>query len=275
MSMETDQIESEITASRHRLNDTLSALGNKLSPGQMLDEVLGLAQGQAGEFATKLGRQVKDNPMPTLLIAAGVGMLLLNRGGGASSGASIDHDDWHAERRYRALEEARWSTPRLANETDDAWNERVHGAYARALDLKQAAGEAVHDFKARVSRTVEAAKHAGESARDRVSQALASTKAAAAHQVERLGERASAAKHSAEDFYENTPLAAGAIALAVGALLGSATPLSRQEREALHGVADAALAKSADLAERGASAVAERVERGAEAAGDRTERAVH
>lgn len=274
MSMETDRIESDINESRHRLNDTLSALGHKLSPGQMLDEILGLAQGQAGEFAGKLGRQVKENPMPTLLIAAGVGMLLLNRGGAASSG-QVDHDDWYAERRYRALEEARWSTPRQANESDDAWNERVHGAYARALDLKQATDEAMHDFKARVSRTVDAAKHAGEAARQRVSRTLSNTKTAAVHQVERLGERAAAAKHGAEDFYEHTPLAAGAIAMAVGALIGSATPLSHQERDALHGVADMAVRKGADLAERGASAVADRIERGVDTASDRIERAVH
>ena len=42
MSMETDRIEADLNESRHRLNDTLSALGSKLSPGQMLDEVLGL-----------------------------------------------------------------------------------------------------------------------------------------------------------------------------------------------------------------------------------------
>ena len=50
MSMETDRIEADLNQSRHRLNDTLEALGHKLSPGQMVDEVLGLAQGQAGEF---------------------------------------------------------------------------------------------------------------------------------------------------------------------------------------------------------------------------------
>ena len=64
MSLETDRIEADLNQSRHRLNDTLEALGQKLSPGQMVDEVLGLAQGQAGEFASKLGRQVKDNPPP-------------------------------------------------------------------------------------------------------------------------------------------------------------------------------------------------------------------
>ena len=115
MSMETDRIEAALNESRHRLNDTLSALGSKLSPGQMLDEVLGLAQGQAGQFASKLGSQVKENPLPTLLIAAGVGMLFLNRG---NNGSNISNDDWHSESRYRSLEEARWSTPRNANESD-------------------------------------------------------------------------------------------------------------------------------------------------------------
>src|SRR5690242_1273311 len=103
MSMDTDRIEEDLNESRTRLNDTLTQLGNKLSPGQMLDEVLGLAQGQAGEFTAKLGRQVRDNPVPTLLIGAGVAMLVLNRGGAHSP---ISHDDWHSERRYRSLEEA-------------------------------------------------------------------------------------------------------------------------------------------------------------------------
>ena len=60
--------------------------------------------------------------------------------------------------------------------------------------------------------------------------------------------------------YDETPLAAGAIALAVGALIGAATPLSRQERDALGGIADKAVSKGADLAERGARAVEERTD---------------
>lgn len=103
MSLETDRIEADLNQSRHRLNDTLEALGQKLSPGQMVDEVLGLAQGQAGEFASKLGRQVKDNPLPTLLIAAGVGMLLMNRNQ-SSDGKHVSAEDWRHDRTYRSIE---------------------------------------------------------------------------------------------------------------------------------------------------------------------------
>lgn len=258
MSMETDRIEADLQQSRHRLNDTLEALGQKLSPGQMVDEVLGLAQGQAGDFAKKLGGQVKENPLPTLLIAAGVGMLLLNRN--QSSGHNIDADDWHHERKFRSLEEARWSTTRNIGESDADYEERVHHAYVKTLDLKQRAGEAAHEFKERVTKTVEGIKANAEGARERMSAALGNAKHSMQDQARKLGQTASNARHSAENMYEETPLAAGAIALTIGALVGAATPLSRPEREALSGVADKAVSKGADLAERGARMVEERTD---------------
>src|SRR5262245_19369023 len=169
MSMDTDRIEADLNASRTRLNDTLQALGDKLSPGQMLDEVLGLAQGQAGQFAGKLGRQVRDNPVPTLLIGAGVAMLLMNP---QRTHDPMSADDWHAERRYRSLEEARWANPRRDNESDDDYDARLHEAYGRALDLTQRAGEAAHEFKARIGQTVDSVRHAAQTARERVGQSL-------------------------------------------------------------------------------------------------------
>jgi ElaB/YqjD/DUF883 family membrane-anchored ribosome-binding protein len=259
MSMETDRIEADVDQSRHRLNDTLAALGDKLSPGQMLDEVMGLAQGQAGDFVKKLGSQVKENPLPTLLIAAGVGMLLMNRNQGGSQ--SVSDDDWHHERRYRSLEEARWSTARQANETDSAFEERLHQAYAGALGLKQKAGEALHEFKARVGSAVDSAREAAEGVRQRAASMLSSAKHAITDGAENIGQRASDARHKAETFYDETPLVAGAIALAIGALIGASTPLSRPERETLRGVAGKAARTGADLAERGARMVEETVDR--------------
>ena len=60
---ETDKIEAEINRSRHALNDTIEQLGGKLSPGQIVDEALGLAQGQLGQFTANLGRTARDNPI--------------------------------------------------------------------------------------------------------------------------------------------------------------------------------------------------------------------
>jgi len=304
MSMETDRLEADVQQSRHRLNDTLNELGSKLSPGQMLDEGLGLLKGQAGTFAGKLGRQVRDNPLPVLLIGAGVAWLVLsNRQSSQQANEELGEEQYH-QRRYRTIEEARWATPRLPNETDEQYEERVHEAYVKALDLKQMAGEAAHDFKERVKRTVEGIQYAATRAGSRIGRTflgtgrrlggalssagrglgsaysgtrqklggLASTtgerlshlasdaKHLAEEQAHRLSQATVEARHRAERFYDASPLAVGAIALAAGALIGAAMPLSQPERRTLRGVADKAVRTGADLAERGVRAVEERVD---------------
>lgn len=293
MSMETDRLEADVEQSRHRLNDTLSELGSKLSPGQMLDEGIGLLQGQAGRFAGQLGRQVRDNPLPVVLIGAGIAWLVVSSRQNAASRLERDSEDVYHQRRYRTIEEARWATPRMPSETDEAYEERVHQAYTNALGLKQLAGEAAHDFKERVKRTVEGIQYAATRAGGRISRTFKGTGrriggaysgsrqrlgAFATSSKERLGTLASDAKHfteeqaqhlresaeqaryRAERFYDETPLAAGAIALAVGALVGSLTPLSSPERRTLRGVADTAVRTGADLAERGSRAVEQRLD---------------
>ncbi len=185
-------------------------------------------------------------------------MLLLNRN--QSGSPKVSSDDWRHERTYRSLEEARWATPRNLGENDSDYEDRVHDVYAKTLDLKQKAGEAAHEFKARIKKTVEGVKANADGARQRMAHVLSDAKHSVQDQARKLGHTASNARHSAENMYEDTPLAAGAIALAVGALIGAATPLSRPERETLSGVADKAVSKGADLAERGARLAEDRIE---------------
>lgn len=265
MSLETDRIEADISESRHRLNDTLEALGNKLSPGQILDEALGLFQGKAGgiaksagsaaaNFGGKLGRQIQENPIPTLLIATGIAWLALNRGGARHDAQEEGYDE-----RFQLLQDARARTLRNEGESDEAYQERLHHAQAAALGLKQKAGEAMHGFKQRVSDTIHAIEHAGASAGRRMAQTFSSVKHYAGDRSRRLGQTAVGMKHSAEHFYEDNPLVTGALAMAIGAIIGSAAPLSQAERSSLGGVADAVARKGADLAERGAHEVERRV----------------
>jgi len=285
VSVETDRIEADLNKSRSELGETLDALGNKLSPNQIASEVAGMAKTQAKKVASTVKhgvtQQVRDNPLPLLLIGAGVAWLVYNNRS-QSSGSNVSAEDWSSDRRYRTLEEARWSTPRMPNETDEAYEERVHQAYASALGLKQKAGEAITEFKSRVGKTVEGAKHAAAGARDRIGRTLSG----AAHKVtdgakfvgHKASDGASYVSHKASDgyhyvgtkatevrdsstrFYQDNPLAAGAILLGAGALIGMLAPLSRPEREGLRGVADSVGRTGADLAERGVRLVEERVQ---------------
>ena len=253
---ETDQIEQDINRSRHALNDTIEQLGGKLSPGQIVDEAMGLMQGQFGKLGANLGRQVRDNPIPLLLIGAGIGMLALaNRNGHAQPHQSISDEDWRAEHHFRKVERARESLTRTADETEHGFSHRLHEAQAAALDLKQHAGEAVDAFKARVTRTIEGLERRAASVRDSVQSGVSRAGAFVSDQAKHAGAMAHDAKDQAGAFYNDNPLAAGSIGLAIGALIGSLTPLSSMERDGLHDVADRTAKAAADLAERGADAV--------------------
>jgi ElaB/YqjD/DUF883 family membrane-anchored ribosome-binding protein len=272
MSTETDKIEQDIEASRTRLNDTIEQLGGKLSPGQMLDEALGLAKGQAGELVGSLGKQVKDNPIPLLLIGAGIGMLALNMRKGEdrpqahpASAPSLTHDEWSTEGRYRRLEGARAGLSRMAEETQEAFSHRLHDAEAMALELKQHAGEAIDAFKARVRSAADSLQHTAQGIRTKMDAGMHSAAAFASQTAHDVKAGMGDARHKAQALYDDYPLAAGAIGLAVGAIIGAAAPLSNVERDKLAGVADAAARAGADGAERAASAVQKAADKAAAA----------
>lgn len=258
MSLDTDRIERDLDESRHRLNDTLNQLGKKLSPGQILDEGLGLLQGQAGHFAANLGRQVRENPLPTVLVAAGVAWLMMSKNRSHESRSQFMEDP-----RHRSLEDARTSTQRIAGETDEAYEERVHLAYARALNMEQEPEEHRSAFLSRVKNAVSGIKHAASDTKRRVGGAVSGAASGAKHAVSgatramkgssrKVGEAVSGVRHSAEDLYDTNPLAIGALMFGLGVLLGGAAPLSQVERRSLQRVADVASREGAKVADRGA-----------------------
>lgn len=77
MSMETETLEHKAEHHRARVDSSLDELRDRLSVGQILDEVWGqVRHGQGGDMAKNLGRQVRDNPLALSLIGAGVAWLL-------------------------------------------------------------------------------------------------------------------------------------------------------------------------------------------------------
>lgn len=267
MTEETDTIEAQINRSRHALNDTIEQLGGKLSPGQILDEAMGLAQGQVGHFTANLGRQVRDNPIPLLLIGAGIGMLFMNRKEGHAANTGANPDDWHHEERFRKLEGARRGISKMVGETQEAFSHRLHEAEAMALDLKQHAGEAIDSFKDRVKAAAETLAHTAAGVRSRVNAGAAQAAHFVGDQAHNIKMGAGDVKHKAQAFYEEYPLAAGAIGVAIGAIIGASAPLSSAEREKLQGLAGVAAKAGAELAEKGA--------RAAERVADKTAAALH
>jgi len=81
MSASSSEIEREVEASRANLEDTVEALRDKMSVGQMVDEASRyFGDTGGGEVLSKLGEQAKANPLPLALV--GVGLLWLISGKG-------------------------------------------------------------------------------------------------------------------------------------------------------------------------------------------------
>ena len=79
------ELEREAEANRSRLSTTLDELRDKLTPGQVMDEVLVYAKDNGSSFVQSLGVAAKNHPIPTLLIGAGIAMFFTGIGTGASS----------------------------------------------------------------------------------------------------------------------------------------------------------------------------------------------
>jgi hypothetical protein len=77
-----ETIERDVERTRANLTRTLDELRDRLSPGQVMDQLTEWAKGSGGaEFARNLGAQVRDNPLPILLVGAGIGWLMVSGGG--------------------------------------------------------------------------------------------------------------------------------------------------------------------------------------------------
>lgn len=75
------EIEKEVERTRAHMAETLDELRARMSPGQILDEVLGYARDTGGgKTLSNLGRTVQDNPAPLLLIGAGVAWMMMGNG---------------------------------------------------------------------------------------------------------------------------------------------------------------------------------------------------
>ena len=69
-------LQREINQTRAEMNQTLDSLERKLTAGQLLDQCLTFFGMKGTEIGSSLGRCVKDNPMPVLLTATGIGWMM-------------------------------------------------------------------------------------------------------------------------------------------------------------------------------------------------------
>jgi hypothetical protein len=243
------EIRREIERTRHQLDETVERIGAKLSAARILDEMW--KRFRAGDGPAMLGEAMRDHPRPFALMGLGIGLLAVEQarsregtnghhrghvGPGTTEraegrvgpyrGDAVDRDDPDWEYASRGT--------KVKSHIEDAASSLKHAASSvreRAHTLSEKAQEAGH----RLSETGHRIADAGHSAEERVAQAghtvadRASELAATARERARAG--TDRARQGVASFFDESPLALGAIALGLGIAAGLGAPGTRWEDE--------------------------------------------
>jgi len=219
-------IHHDIDRTRARMTRTVAEIEERLSPAHVKAQVLerlfdakrtikATAHDSAVGKAETMLSTIKENPIPAALIAIGVGWLLVN-GRREKPGPSL------AGAQRRATFGARTGAPPYLS---GAYHRGARSMEARARDL-------VRDAEGRIEEIT-------GGVRDRADAV-----------VREARERGRAAERGARRRYDENPLLAGAVALAVGAAIGLALPHTRREDELVGKVRDRVLDAAGGLAQR-------------------------
>jgi hypothetical protein len=293
------QLEREVEEQRQRVESRIGEIRDRLSPGQLVDEVLSYTKDGGQHFAANLGHTVASNPLPAALL--GISLIWLMTGQGprlamphgdakpqlrdeteypyASAtggrlrriGHSADETGkWHSEfedlggKRYKA--ESNELGHRLGAFVDDAGRKFggfIDEAGHRVRDFQDEAGNRLDEAGGWASHRWHDVQEGVGAAIGQVAQQAQNLTGASHHQFDR-------ASNAVISGFNSQPLVAGALAFAAGAALGSALPHTDQEDKLLGKVGDKARREAAhaasDLYETGKEKAAELYEKGKDGA---------
>ncbi|MGB3338458.1 MAG: DUF3618 domain-containing protein [Devosia sp.] len=75
------ELQREIEMQRAKVESTIDEIQGKLSPGQLVDELLAYTKGGGGEFISGLQRNVTANPLPVALLGVSIAWLMAKPAG--------------------------------------------------------------------------------------------------------------------------------------------------------------------------------------------------
>jgi ElaB/YqjD/DUF883 family membrane-anchored ribosome-binding protein len=295
----SEQLERETEQERARISETLDELHARMTPGHIVDRLVDYAtDNSGGMFFRNLRQQAVNNPVPVVLVGAGLAWLAISGRRASTNGSSADNADNLVSRTTDKISAAGdklagrvRQTAETASDTTSKWSDRARSAAAdwgqrgqtTASNLQDTARETVHSVADTASSTYAAASElagdatsrvqgAARSAIDSVAETASTTYGAAADQARRAGDKlqksasdmrgkVSASGRSIKDFVYEQPLVLVGLGLAIGAAIGAASPSTEAEDELMGESSDAVKQETADLAKehlKKAPGVAER-----------------
>ena len=291
------QLEREVAAERSRIEQTITEIQQRLTPGELVDEFLSYGKNGGTQFASRLGKSVTENPLPATLLGVSLAWLMLGprplQGSGAgereearephfataTSGGlqRIDHardevGDWYSEftddagRKYRAKsDEFGRRIGDFVDETGKSFAGFMDEAGSRITQFRDETGNTLDEASGWAAQTWHDLTDAGSRSAHQLTESAKRIGKDAQSNATRLG-------RDAMHMLEEQPLVMGALAFAAGAALGAVMPRTEQEDRMIGEAADEAKreagAMASDLYERGKEKAAELYEDASGAAGE-------
>ncbi|NIC04918.1 DUF3618 domain-containing protein [Billgrantia bachuensis] len=257
----SDEIEHEIHQTRARLDETLHEIEERFSPQKLMNTTYDyLRHGGAENAVSALGRTIRENPLPVMVTGIGLGWLLL-----AQRRSSHDYDD--QEYRAGGYPGATMPVTRMPDGDDmPGSGSTVSGAGTTTLGHDPAAlgatpqhgsdergrgGGMTRKAQQMAGSVKDRAQHASEKVRERAQHMGGQMRDRTSHLRDRQQSAMQSVTHRARDagaqtshFVQDHPLVAGALGVAMGAVLGSLFSPTRTENRHLGEMRDRAMQRA-------------------------------
>ena len=229
MTKSTSELQRDAERTRADLSATLQEIRTRMEPGRLVDQAFSYARSNGGsEFARNAATQARDNPLPVLLIGAGLAWLISGRK--PASGPSVEASQGAGVR-------------------------KAHDVQDMAAGAASTVGDAVSSASAGIKEAFAAGASGVGAAGSKAGLLAVSAGGAVQSGGEQLGNAATELQRLCAD----NPLVVGAIGLAIGAAFGAALPNTETEDRLMGAEADelksALKAKAEEQMQRGERAV--------------------
>ena len=209
-----------------------------MSPGQIMDEVLGYARDTGGgKMMGNLGRTMQDNPAPLLLIGAGVAWMM------AAGKPYREQEPWHHREERRA-------SPDRSYQESPGWADT-------AASVGKSARQAGEQAAEKIAGMASAAADAAGNLRDSAASTMQDWRDSASQAGGAAYRKSRDAGANIANILNEQPFVLGALGVAFGAALGAALPDTEAE-DKLMGEASDALKEQAAKGYEKAKSVAQR-----------------
>jgi hypothetical protein len=281
------ELEQQAEQERARIAQTAEALRDRLTPGQLIDEMMDyFRHSDASAMLHNFKGQVRDNPLALAMVGAGMAWLMAGKGyPGGSRGSRPQHEDglynqselFGQDGRSHALREG--ASPGRAGGPGMGASSASAQSSGKGSGLGDHLSDAADTLRDAGDRAASAVKSAAGGAGDMAHQARAGAREyahsagdgarRAVHDVrdeaQRLGQRSG---EMFADLLEREPLIIGALGVAIGAAIGTTLPSTKVEDEYLGKASDRLKEGAAETFEKGVEKVKDVAGRVTEAAKD-------